>query len=132
MDLTTLAARLRFVRQTQKSLSQATLDRLAGLHRGHVWQIESGDRPNPELRTLLGLSRVLGVSVGWLAAGEAPACVAHPDASSLEAATLRALDPADPAHLAALTAHVARAVEASRADESQRAIDVARASRAST
>lgn len=51
-------------------LSNRELDRLAGLHVGHVWQIEEGHRENPTRDTAEGISRALGCTLGWLLAGE--------------------------------------------------------------
>jgi transcriptional regulator with XRE-family HTH domain len=70
----TFAARVRRLRETAPDLSQRELDGLAGLHAGHVWQIEEGNRENPTRETLRGLCRVFGVSLDWLAegAGKAP------------------------------------------------------------
>jgi len=73
MTLTSFGARVRHLRQQVEGLACAELDRLAGLHRGHVWQIESGSRENPERDTVRGLARVLGCTSGWLLEGEGDA-----------------------------------------------------------
>lgn len=86
MNLTTFGARVRHLRQQVEDLACAELDRLAELHRGHVWQIEQGFRENPERDTVRGLARVLGCSVGWLLEGEGAA----PAADELRAAVERA------------------------------------------
>lgn len=68
----TLASRLTWARK-HSGLKQRALARLAGLKsERHVGLLESGDRDNPELKTLQAIADVLGVSVGWLASGEAP------------------------------------------------------------
>jgi transcriptional regulator with XRE-family HTH domain len=56
----------------EPQLSARELDRLAGLHQGHVWAIENGHRPNIETDTCIALARVLGVSLDWLLTGDAP------------------------------------------------------------
>ena len=69
-NLSTFGARVRYLREQVDGLACAELDRLADLHRGHVWQIEDGSRENPESKTVRALARVLGCSVGWLLDGE--------------------------------------------------------------
>ena len=78
--------RVRHLRQQAEDLACAELDRLAGLHRGHVWQIENGARENPERETVRGLARVLGCTVGWLLEAEGDA----PSAADVAAAVTRA------------------------------------------
>jgi len=51
-------------------VSNAELDRLSGLRRGHTWALERKEQPNPELRTLAALAATLGATVGYLANGE--------------------------------------------------------------
>lgn len=52
-----------------RSLSTRELDRLAGLTPGHTSAIETGGRPNVEVRTAGALAGVLGVSLDWLVWG---------------------------------------------------------------
>lgn len=72
-NLSTFGARVRYLREQVEELACAELDRLAELHRGHVWQIENGARENPESKTVRALARVLGCSAGWLIEGEGKA-----------------------------------------------------------
>jgi transcriptional regulator with XRE-family HTH domain len=66
----TLGQRLEWARKVAK-LSQRGLARRAGLgSQRHVGLIESGERDNPELKTLQKVADTLGVSIGWLANGE--------------------------------------------------------------
>lgn len=65
-----LAERVRYLRTLVPDLTQHQLDAIAGLHRGHVWQIEEGNRDNLTDKTLGGLKRVFGVSRDWLADGD--------------------------------------------------------------
>lgn len=66
----TLGQRLEWARKVAK-LSQRGLARRAGLgSQRHVGLIESGERDNPELKTLQKVADTLGVSLGWLATGE--------------------------------------------------------------
>lgn len=67
-------------------MSCSQLDRLAGLHRGHVWQIEQGEGANPKAATVVALATALGCTVGWLLAGEG----APPTADDVRAAVERA------------------------------------------
>ena len=63
-----LSARLRALRDVA-GITQREADRLAGVHRGHVWQIEEGGRTNPTVQTLSAFAALFGVSLDWLAAG---------------------------------------------------------------
>ncbi len=67
------------LRELVPELSQRELDALAGLHPGHVWQIEEGHRENSKRETARGLAHALGSTVGWILEGEgkppAPAAV---------------------------------------------------------
>lgn len=47
-------------------LSAIKIDDLAGLARGHTWQIESGKLVNPGVKTLEKIATVLGISVSDL------------------------------------------------------------------
>jgi len=93
MTLTTFGARVRHLRQQVEGLACAELDRLAGLHRGHVWQIEHDSRENPERDTVRGLARALGCTVGWLLEGEGDA----PTAEAIGAAVAEARKAETPA-----------------------------------
>jgi transcriptional regulator with XRE-family HTH domain len=65
----TIGVRLSRLRE-RAHLSCYAVDQLAGLQRGHCWQIERGD--NAKVSTIRQLSAALGCSVGYLAAGEGP------------------------------------------------------------
>lgn len=68
----TLAKRLTWARKAA-AISQRSLARRAKLaSERHIGLIESGDRDNPELKTLEAIAGALGVAVGWLASGEGP------------------------------------------------------------
>ncbi len=60
------------VKKCRKKLGISTLelDYRAGLCRGHVSKIESGERISPGIRTIASLAIALGVSIGWLATGK--------------------------------------------------------------
>lgn len=64
-----LGQRLATLRQLA-GLSNAELDRISGLRKGHSWSLEHNESPNPELRTLQALAGTLGTTVGYLAANE--------------------------------------------------------------
>lgn len=83
-----LSVRLRELRQIAE-ITQREADRLAGIHRGHVWQLEDGGRDNPTTHTLLALARLYGTSLDWLATGEGTA----PTPSEVRAAVARARGP---------------------------------------
>ncbi len=51
-------------------MSASGLDNVAGLTRGHTWQIESGRKPRIELATASKLADALGVSLDWLVDGK--------------------------------------------------------------
>ncbi|HKY41354.1 MAG TPA: helix-turn-helix domain-containing protein [Polyangiaceae bacterium] len=73
----TLAKRLTWALE-ETGLSQRALARAAGLaSERHVGLLASGDRENPELKTLRAVAVALGVSVGWLADGDEPAPTAE-------------------------------------------------------
>lgn len=56
---------------SQTGLSQRGLARAAKLQsQRHIGLLSSGERDNPELKTLQAIAGALGVSVGWLAEGE--------------------------------------------------------------
>ncbi len=61
------AANVRRIRE-EKGLSQAALDRAAGLHRTEVGRIEGGNT-EPRLMTLAILAKGLGVSIDEMIAG---------------------------------------------------------------
>ena len=92
-SLSTFGARVRHLRALVPGLEQAELNRLAGLHRGQVWQIEEGHRENPTRESVAGLRRVLGASADWLLFGEGTAPSARRVRAAVEAA--RAAAPAD-------------------------------------
>lgn len=71
----TFGARVAYLRALtagpgREPLSCSQVDRIAGLHRGHVWQIEQGSAENPKADTVRKLAEALGCTVGWLLAGE--------------------------------------------------------------
>lgn len=68
MGSKTLSGRLRQARKA-KGFSASRLDAEAKLTRGHVRQIESGAKPNPEAVTLSKLADALGCSMEWLLKG---------------------------------------------------------------
>jgi transcriptional regulator with XRE-family HTH domain len=68
--MSSLSERLRTARLLAHDLGTRELDRLAGLTEGHTSAIETGTRPNVEVRTATALASVLGVSLDWLANGE--------------------------------------------------------------
>ncbi len=76
-----LSARLRALRDVA-GITQREADRLAGVHRGHVWQIEEGGRTNPTVQTLSAFAALFGVSLDWLAVGRGDA----PSADAVRAA----------------------------------------------
>ena len=75
-------------------MSCSQLDRLAGLHRGHVWQIEQGEGANPKAATVVALATALGCTVGWLLAGEGDPPSADDVRAAVAAAQDRAAQPA--------------------------------------
>ena len=85
--LKTLAERLKWARN-QARISQRALARAAQLKsERHVGQFESGERDNPELKTLQALADALGLSIGWLANGDGE----MPEAQAVQAAAILAL-----------------------------------------
>lgn len=74
----------------EDGVSLAAIDRRAGLARCAVAQAIHGARvegspfrgaaTNPQTKTLTRLARVLGVTFGWLGAGEKPAVAGDPEA----------------------------------------------------
>lgn len=102
--LDTFGGRVAALRNLVPGLAMRELDSLAGLHAGHCWQIERGNRENPTRDTVRPLAAVFGVTSGFLLEGEAPFIAARPD-----------LDPSRPEHLPDITAHVTAAVERARA-----------------
>lgn len=77
----TLAERLRFARHLAE-VTGADLGVFAGLSKGAVSMIESGNRPDPSGSTVAALASVLGVSADWLLSGIG----AEPKAKALQAA----------------------------------------------
>jgi transcriptional regulator with XRE-family HTH domain len=79
--MSTLSDRLAWALK-ESGLSQRALSRAAGLQsERHVGFLVSGDRSNPELKTIQALAVALNVSLGWLANGDEP----EPDAASIKA-----------------------------------------------
>lgn len=69
----TLSERLKWALD-QSGLSQRALSRAAGLQsQRHIGFLASGDRDNPELKTVQAIANALGVSIAWLANGDDPA-----------------------------------------------------------
>lgn len=60
-----IGERLRKAREA-RGWSQSALARRAGLTPGHINQIESGHRANPNSETIEALVQALGVSADWL------------------------------------------------------------------
>jgi len=80
----TLAERLRWARG-KTGLSQRGLAKLAKLKsERHICQLETGERLNPELKTLTAIADTLGLRVGWLASGEGDA----PEETEIRAAVV--------------------------------------------
>ena len=77
----TLVERLRQARQLG-GVTGADLGVRAGLSKGAVSMIESGNRPDPSGSTVAALAKVLGVSADWLLSGTEPG----PDAEAVKAA----------------------------------------------
>lgn len=88
MSDATVGHRLRAARELVglKELSARELDRLAGLHQGHVWAIETGHRPSIESDTAIALARVLGVTLDWLLTGQGDEPIADDVIASVERA----------------------------------------------
>jgi DNA-binding XRE family transcriptional regulator len=72
MTKTTLSKRLARLRTKVANLSNAELDKLCGLRKGHTRSLETNPKANPELKTLQAIARVFRIPVGYLAAGEGP------------------------------------------------------------
>jgi len=77
----TFGARVAALRALVPGLSQQRLDTIAGLHRGHTWQIERDRRENSERETVEAIASALGCSVGWLLVGEGHPVLNRPDLS---------------------------------------------------
>ena len=101
--LDTFGGRVAALRRIVPDLSMRELDALAGLHPGHCWQIERGNRENPTRDTVRPLAAVFGVTAGFLIEGEKPCIASHPE-----------LDPAVAEHHDAIAAHITAAVERAR------------------
>ncbi len=59
--------------RARRGLKGWSLDRLASesrVTRSYLWKLETGDDPNPSLKTLRKLAQSLGTSVGWLVGAE--------------------------------------------------------------
>lgn len=84
----TLVERLRHARHLA-GVTGADLGVLAGLSKGAVSMIESGNRTDPSGSTVAALAKVLGISADWLLSGTEP----EPDAKTVKAgiAAARAL-----------------------------------------
>lgn len=67
-NLGSLPGRLRHARLLG-GVSARELDRLAGTTPGHVWLIESGERPSLQASTAVLLATALGLSTDWLLSG---------------------------------------------------------------
>ena len=67
-------------------MSAAQLGLLAGLSKSVVALIESGERKNPESKTVSAIAAVLGVSTDWLLSGVGAA----PTSEAVKAAVARA------------------------------------------
>ncbi len=76
---------MRHVRH-RAGVTGADLGVLAGLSKGAVSMIESGNRPDPSGSTVAALARVLGVSADWLLSGTEPG----PDTDVVKAAVAAA------------------------------------------
>lgn len=86
----TLVERLRHVRHLA-GVTGADLGVLAGLSKGAVSMIESGNRPDPSGSTVAALAKVLGVSADWLLSGTEPG----PEVESVKAAVASARSATD-------------------------------------
>jgi transcriptional regulator with XRE-family HTH domain len=75
-------------------LSNAELDRLSGLRKGHSRALELNPDANPELRTLKALAATLGTSIGYLANGEEPGPTAAGVVLAVDAARARLVEAA--------------------------------------
>lgn len=103
MDGSTLSGRLAFAREAAAELSARELSALAGLSNAVVTRLVRENRPRPSAFTVSALARVLGVEVAWLVDGSQPCIRSAPE-----------LDATDPAHRAAIAAHIRAAVERAR------------------
>lgn len=52
--------------RAEAGLSLMDVAKQVGCCKTHIWQLEKGSSANPSLKTLLGLSRLYGVTVGYL------------------------------------------------------------------
>lgn len=77
----TFAERVKQVRLL-RGMTARGVDAAAGIAPGHTWQIEKGNRTNPEARTVMGLARALGVTVDWLLTGTGVEPAESPKAAS--------------------------------------------------
>jgi len=64
----TIAERVRWLRK-KRGLTQAEVDKIAGLSFGHTGAIERGRRKSPNVETLRKIAKSLGVGVVWLIEG---------------------------------------------------------------
>lgn len=101
--MNTIPERVAWLRDAAE-LSKRGLSKLAGLDPSHVRLLEDSTGQRTSRRTAESLAGVFDVELAWLMLGVGPIIAAHPE-----------LDPADPADLAAITAHVSAAVERARA-----------------
>lgn len=81
-----ISTRIATARQLAGDLSAAQLGILAGLSKSVVALIESGERKNPESKTVSAIASVLGVSTDWLLNGTGR----PPTAALVKAAIARA------------------------------------------
>lgn len=88
-DLTTVAGRVAYCRSIPEDLSARELDRIAGLHTGHTWAIESGGRENLERATAKKLADAFGTRVGWVLEGEGDAPTSEQVRAAVDAARAR-------------------------------------------
>jgi len=94
MVSTTLAERLRVLRE-YTGLSARAISDLAGLTcTTHLTKIESGDRVNPTGETLVLIARVFGTTVEWLVTGDGEAPSRLDVCTAVEAAQKRAAEEA--------------------------------------
>ncbi len=70
-------------------MSCSQLDRLTGLHRGHIWQIEQGAAENPKRATVVQIAEACGCTVGWLLAGEGAPPTPEAVRAAVDAARVR-------------------------------------------
>lgn len=72
-DVDTIGSRITQARRLLDGLTSSELAELAGLHRTHLSNLETGARNGVEGKTAVALSGVLGVSTDWLLTGKGDA-----------------------------------------------------------